>query len=254
MVIDIEDSVIKDFLRGVPLFSCVEDSCVNGFIEEAQVRNYKKGSNIFMRGDSADRLFVVVNGWIKINRETPEGEEVIIAILNKGDVFGERSILAANGDYGASAIAVDNATVIEIPAEIFKAVISKNVNVLETILTLMSRQLLNLRMETEHLAIMSTSQRVGCLLLQLSFGIEGTSGKVFFPYDKSLAAAKLGMKPETFSRALSQLKEYGVTTKGSEAVISDFKKLDTFCCRHCSSLPGECRGYKAKIAKLVETK
>ncbi len=250
-MINIEDSVIKDFLRGVPLFSCVGDSCVNGFIEEAQVKNYKKGSNVFIRGDKADRLFVVVSGWIKITRETPEGEEVVIAILSKGDVFGERSILTGTGEYGSSSVAVDNATIIEIPSEIFRESVSSNVKVLETILSLMSRQLLNLRMETEHLAIMNAPQRVGCLLLQLAFGIEGNSGKVFFPYDKSLAAAKLGMKPETFSRALAQLKDYGVTTKGSEAIISDFKKLDTFCCRHCSSLPGECRGCKSGVCDLT---
>ena len=81
------------------------------------------------------------------------------------------------------------------------------------IMRIMSRELKSLEMENEHLALMSASQRVGCLLLQMSSGMLGKGGTFAFSYDKALAASRLTMKPETFSRALAQLKDVGVSVK-----------------------------------------
>ncbi|HEY9163336.1 MAG TPA: helix-turn-helix domain-containing protein, partial [Magnetovibrio sp.] len=45
------------------------------------------------------------------------------------------------------------------------------------------------------------------------------------PMDKSLIAARLGMQPETFSRALAKLKSAGVENSGSDIVIQDVDQL-----------------------------
>ena len=71
-----------------------------------------------------------------------------------------------------------------------------------------------------------------------------------FPYDKALAAARLGMKPETFSRALAQLKPYGVTVKGTDIRIENFARLSEYSCTHCTALPGECRGSRCADCPL----
>jgi len=102
------------------------------------------------------------------------------------------------------------------------------------------------------MAIMSAPQRVSCLLLQLSGHMIGNGGTLTFPYDKSLAATRLGMKPETFSRALAQLKPYGVTAKGPEITIESFTRLTEFSCGHCTALPGECRGCRSATACLFK--
>ena len=76
----------------------------------------------------------------------------------------------------------------------------------------------------------------------------GTGGTFSFPYDKALAAQRLGMKPETFSRALAQLKPLGVTIKGPEIAIDSFSCLTAYCCGHCTAQPGECRGSRDRAA------
>ena len=59
---------------------------------------------------------------------------------------------------------------------------------------------------------------------------------VKLPYDKTLVASKLGMQPETFSRALSKLKKNtGIEVQGSIITIPDFKMLSDYCCSVCSS-------------------
>jgi CRP-like cAMP-binding protein len=194
-----------------------------------------------LQGDNADRLFVVVSGWVKLYRQTPEGDEAVVALFQAGDIFGEAAVFGGAG-YPFSAQAAEEAELFEIPGAVLREQARDNHEVMARIMNSMSRELRNLQMENEHLAIMSAPQRVGCLLLQLSSGMVGKGGTFSFPYDKSLAAARLGMKAETFSRALAQLKPVGVTVSGSEIAIDSFARLVDYCCSHCSALPGECSG------------
>lgn len=230
-----------EFLHGLPFFSGLSDAIIDDFLSGAAIRLYSKNETLFMQGYRADRFFIVIGGWVKIYRITPEGEESVTAIFARGDVFGEAAVFGG-AIYPSSAQAVEEARVAEISSDFLRDRARKNPEIMARIMASMSREMHHLELEHEHIALMNAPQRVGCLLLQLSSGISGKGGTFTFPYDKSLAAARLGMKPETFSRALAQLKDTGVTVKGPEVRIADFARLVHFCCSHCSAQPGECGG------------
>ena len=48
------------------------------------------------------------------------------------------------------------------------------------------------------------------------------------PYDKVLIAGRLGMKPESLSRAFVRLRDEGVTIRQNRAVIEDVTALRSF--------------------------
>ena len=48
------------------------------------------------------------------------------------------------------------------------------------------------------------------------------------PYDKVLIAGRLGMKPESLSRAFIRLKKVGVTVSQNNAAIADVARLREF--------------------------
>ncbi len=246
------DSAWKDsagqFVRTLPFFDGLPQDDAAAFINAARPKDYKKRESLFHLGDVAERFFVVLSGWIKLYRETGEGEEAVVALFKRGDVFGEAAIFNGAG-YPFSAEASEDSRVLEIPASILRERARRNHEIMDRVMASMSQELRNLRLENEHLALMSAPQRVGCLLLQLSAGIIGKGGAFSFPYDKSLAAARLGMKPETFSRALAQLKPVGITVQGPEVRIENFAYLIDYCCSHCSSLPGECSGSQRAACK-----
>lgn len=240
MTMALEDRT-DQFLQSLPFFNGLPQADIDAFINAARIREYKKQDSLFHLGDAAERFFVVLNGWIKLYRETGEGEEAVVALFTRGDVFGEAAIFSGAG-YPFSAQASEDSKVIEIPAGVLRDRARDNHDIMDRVMASMSREMRNLQLENEHMALMNAPQRVGCLLLQLSAGMIGKGGTFSFPYDKSLAAGRLGMKPETFSRALAQLKPVGVTVSGPEVKIENFAKLIDFCCGHCSSLPGECTG------------
>jgi len=228
------------FLRGLPFFSNLPEADLEVLIKAAQIRDYNRQQGIFIRGDKAERFFIIINGWIKLHRETMEGEESVVALFTRGDVLGEAAILGG-ADYPFSAEAAEKSRVAEIPAAALKEVAQNNPDILRRVMASMSREMRRLQLETEHRAMMDAPQRISCMLLQLSADMIGAGGAFTFPYDKSLAAARLGMKPETFSRALAQLKSDGVTVKGSEIRIDSFSHLAELSCSHCSCAAGECK-------------
>lgn len=232
---------MEQFLPQLPFFSGLTEADVSAFLKSSRVQEYKKHDTIFQQGDKAIQFFAVLDGWVKLCRPTPEGDEAVITILQKGDVFGEAAIFNS-ADYRFNAVAAENTKLITISGATLRERAQHNHEIIARVMAAMSREMQNLQMENEHMALMSAPQRVGCLLLQMSVDVPGQSGTFTFPYDKSLAASRLGMKPETFSRALAQLKPLGVTVKGSDIHIESFSGLINYCCSHCSSLPGECSG------------
>lgn len=239
-----------DFLPQLPFFKGLPEADISALMAAASLHNYTKHQNLFQQGDQADRFFVVISGWIKLYRHTAEGDEAVVAIFTRGDVFGEAAIISGAG-YPFAAQAAEETRLIEIPGTILRERARENHEVMARIMTSMSRELRSLQMENEHLSLMSAPQRVGCLLLQLSSGMIGKGGTFSFPYDKSLAAARLGMKPETFSRALTQLKPIGVSVNGPEIKIDSFSGLVNYCCNSCSSLPGECQGSRTTACETT---
>lgn len=54
---------------------------------------YKKGDYIYFEEDSANKVYLIEKGKVKIGYYTEEGDEIVKAILTKGDLFGEKAIL-----------------------------------------------------------------------------------------------------------------------------------------------------------------
>lgn len=229
------------FLTNQPFFKGLSQEQLQGFLQEADMRDHKKGKHLFSAGDKAKKFFIIIQGWVKLYRSTVKGDEAVLAIFTRGDVFGEAAVFE-DATYPFSAEIAEDATLLEVPAVFLKQEAKRNPDIVNRIMVSMSREMHKLQLENEHLSIMTAPQRVGCLLLQLSSHMLGSGGTFTFPYDKSLAAGRLGMKPETFSRALSQLKPFGVSVTGAEISIESFGCLVKYVCGHCSLQDGECRG------------
>jgi CRP-like cAMP-binding protein len=78
--------------------------------------------------------------------------------------------------------------------------------------------------QVEQLKARTGAQRVAEFLLELAPCQDG-SCDVILPYDKALIAGRLGLKPESLSRAFARLRDYGVTVKLNNASIVDLQKL-----------------------------
>src|ERR1700754_3645937 len=69
----------------------------------------RRGDVLFHEGDSGDKLYVVLDGKVKLGRTSSDGRENLLAILGPGQMFGELSLFAP-GPRSAPATALTDTT------------------------------------------------------------------------------------------------------------------------------------------------
>jgi CRP/FNR family transcriptional regulator, cyclic AMP receptor protein len=84
---------ILDMLADVPLFSGLQAADLELIAQRLRQRRYRVGEAIFHRDDPGVALYIIVSGKVKVHNETPDGADVMLAVLSTGDFFGEMSLL-----------------------------------------------------------------------------------------------------------------------------------------------------------------
>jgi CRP/FNR family cyclic AMP-dependent transcriptional regulator len=62
-------------------------------VAHARIRKYAAGETIFLMGESGDSMMAVLEGTIRISVPSPDGKEIVLAIIQPGEVFGEIAVL-----------------------------------------------------------------------------------------------------------------------------------------------------------------
>lgn len=220
---------LSESLKRAPLFSGLDAGTIDFFAKNSHKKQYGKGSDLFAMGDQADAFYFIIDGWVKLYRMTREGEEVIINVFAPGETFAEAAVFSPFRRYPVNAQAVEDTTVLEIPRQLFVDKIRENSELALMMLGSISARQRLLVQQIEQITSKSAPQRIGTFLLRLCPPNRISNVIVNLPYDKSLIARRLNIQPETFSRALAQLKPHGVSMKKREITISNTASLADFC-------------------------
>jgi CRP-like cAMP-binding protein len=231
--IDTRQNIIS-ILRSTPLFKEMPENVLVHFADKAQTNTAPKGKVLFLQGDSAEWFYIVERGWVKLFRDTLDGTQAVLDIVNAGVIFGEDSVFSEQ-TYTCSAECVEDCTYIMCPTSLLQFYLEKNQQIAFNMMRTMSQRQNIQSREIEHLNVQTAQQRIGCLLLRLCPPQQTENIVLNLPYDKNLIAARLGMKPETFSRALAKLREStGIEITGSKVMIPSIQRITDFTCSHCS--------------------
>ncbi|HPF78042.1 MAG TPA: Crp/Fnr family transcriptional regulator [Alphaproteobacteria bacterium] len=226
---------ISEKISAMPLFKACGEDFLERLTAQAQLITLEKNQVLFVHEDESTRFFLITKGWIKLFRETFDGTQAVVDILTSGHLFGETSIFQSD-KYPYSAEATERSEVISMPLSLLKTEIEANPKLALAMLSSMARYRRQQDQELEHRTIQNASQRIGCFLLRLTNQEEDGSVTIHLPYDKTLVASRLGMQPETFSRALGKLKnETGIEIKGATITMKSLDQLSSYSCAACSS-------------------
>jgi CRP/FNR family transcriptional regulator, dissimilatory nitrate respiration regulator len=216
-----------EIIKRAPLLMDLPGDVLKGLLEESHVVEFPRNKLLFLRGEPAVHIYLLLDGWVKVYRDTPEGEQTVIGILKPGETVAEAAIFLGR-DYPASAEVVSDARLLELPSDTLLTLLREDGELGIRMLGTLSQRLRGLVLHIEQIQARSTPQRLGEFLLSLCDEKEGAI-TLDLPYDKSLVAARLGMKPESLSRALAKLRSYGVSTNGHQVELSDISALRNFC-------------------------
>jgi CRP-like cAMP-binding protein len=65
----------------------------DALVARARIRHFAAGETIFLMGSAGDSLMAVLSGQIRISVPSPDGREIVLAIFQPGEVFGEIALL-----------------------------------------------------------------------------------------------------------------------------------------------------------------
>ena len=184
---------------------------------------YGRGEQLFEQGEPADGFFCILEGWAKLYRLREDGEEVVVAIFSAGETFAEVAMFLG-GRYPASCEAVSAARILKIDAANLRRAVLAEPQLAFDMLAAASMRLRELVDEIEQLKARSAPQRIADFFVKQA-GLGSGSVRIALPYEKALIASRLGMKPESLSRALLRLLPVGVTVDRESVTIDDVGKL-----------------------------
>jgi CRP-like cAMP-binding protein len=223
----------------VAIFRGLKSETVEHVVAPATVVPLRAHDWLFRQGDPATAFFIVIDGWVKLYRITPSGDETVIHILTKGESFAEAVAFTGNR-YPATAEAVTNARVARVPADHIVRCIRESPDIALAMIASTSQHLHHLVQQIEQLKAQSGVQRVAEFIASLSLAQKGKCA-IALPYDKVLIAARLGLTPESLSRAFAKLRSIGVIIDSSQVVIKDIAKLRSIAADDRSAVRGTLR-------------
>lgn len=105
-------------LRNVRFFEGLKPAALEMVARVSLEERYPSGTKLFSHGDPGDKLYLILEGRVRISRELPGMGEEALAVLGPGQVFGEMALLDES-PRSADAIIHERCLLLSIPKDAF---------------------------------------------------------------------------------------------------------------------------------------
>jgi len=165
------------YLKQVPLFTGLAEEEIQELMALAKRRTFRSGEVIFHRDDPGQVLYVIKEGKVKICLISPDGQEISLAVLGKGDCFGEFAILDSL-PRSADAVAMEKVECYTLQRSDFHNAVMKNPKIAIQIMEVLTKRLRTTDEMIENLIFLDVPGRVAKKLLELadSHGVKVEDG------------------------------------------------------------------------------
>jgi len=220
--------VDNDVLRQAPLFSALDDEAASALRSSMNELRLRRGEVLFREGDSGDRLYVILEGKIKLGRTSPDGRENLLAIQGPGQMFGELSLFDP-GPRSASVTAITDVVFLSLSHEDLLRWLEGRPAVARGLLAQLAERLRKANDVVADLVFSDVPGRVAKALLDLAdrFGRTADDGvHVHHDLTQEELAQLVGASRETVNKALADFVSRGwLRLEPRSVVITDVERL-----------------------------
>ena len=197
-----------ELLRQIELFKNLPDTELYELRELLKERRAPKGSYILYASDPGPSVLFILEGKVKITLNSNDGKEVVLANLEKGDFFGEISLLTGE-DRSANVVATSDCALLILSSEDFKKHLVRNSGLAMELLKELALRLRTASSKIGDLALYDVPERVYRTLKVLARPVGGKRIVEDRPTHQELSAM-IGTSREMVSRAFKSLEEDGL--------------------------------------------
>lgn len=207
-------------IRDLPPFSGMTLDQMTTLRAKATPLRADKGSHIFDMGAEARSFFLLLDGYIRVVRTTPNGEQVIARYIASGELFGIAEALGMK-QYPASAVAAVDCVALSWPSDIWHATAAAHPAFATNKYKTIGGRLQDAQDRLVEMATERVEQRVASAILNLveRSGRQTDDGILIdFPISRQDISEMTGTTLHTVSRLMSGWENDGLVKSGRQKI------------------------------------
>lgn len=181
--------------------------CLNG-----KITGIAKGDPVFLEGDSARYMGVVVSGAIQVVRDDYYGNRSVLTVVAPGGLFGETFACAGLEALPVSAIALQNSTVLLLDCRRVLTGCTHacpfHSRLISNLLQGIAQKNLTLTQKIRYMSRKTTREKLMEFLLDQAK--EQGNSEFVIPYDRQALADYLGVERSAMSAEIGKLRKEGL--------------------------------------------
>jgi len=213
--------MVDQLVVTVPVLSGLDSCRLEQIAKSTQVINLSIGDTLFREGDCCNYYYFIIEGTLRIQKLTSEGNELILYRLGKGQQCNlTNTCLLGGNQYDAEAIAETQAEVLKLPRLAFHQVLEDVPEFREIIFDNIRQGMNNLMNMVEEVTFDNMERRLAVALMKHA----GDTTRIKITHQS--LASELGTAREVVSRLLKEFERHGWVKLYRGAIdILDQKRL-----------------------------
>ena len=226
-------------LKRINVFEMLPSKAMTQLASLVDDRIVKRGSFVFRPDDRGDSIYMLKSGRVKISRFSKDGRELVLGVVEPGEMFGEEAIPAGTAKRTAFAEALEDAMVCRLHVDEFNKMLKEFPDLSVRFSKLMSKRLEEARDRMEDFVFRNIAERLAGFLLSIAkkHGKQQEEG-VFLEtrITHQEIASRIGSTRETVTATLNDFKRTNIIAmQGRKIIITDSEALEEI---YGESIPG----------------
>jgi CRP/FNR family transcriptional regulator, cyclic AMP receptor protein len=197
-------------------------------VSYARVVRYRADDNIFLKGSPGSGMMAVISGRVKITAPSPDGKEVILNLINPGEIFGEIALLDGK-ERTADAVALTDCELLVLERRDFLPFLHARPELCVRLLAILCERLRRTSEQVEEILFLELPGRFARTLLRLtqSHGEKSAGGtRITLPLSQREFGEMVGISREGINKQLHAWQREGwITLDKGEIVIRNMAAL-----------------------------
>jgi CRP-like cAMP-binding protein len=214
-------AIDRSLIRELALFRDMDGDELDQLLKQATSRRVPANEVVFEQGAPALEFFVLLHGRLKVTQVTPDGQQVVVRVVNPGDLFGIARALQRQDYPGTATAAVDSIAIVW-PMSVWDAALRAHPRLAANAMQVMGQRLQEAHTKLRELATEDVERRVAHAVLRLvqQSGKKTPDGiRIDFPISREDIAQMTGTTLHTVSRILSSWETAGLVEGGRQKLM-----------------------------------
>ncbi|WHY00643.1 Crp/Fnr family transcriptional regulator [Neobacillus sp. DY30] len=213
---------MEDFLRKIVIFKDLSAKSIRLIAKRIQLLTVKKGVQVICENDVAKGVFFIQTGAVKLTKQDESGNEIIVCMKQKGDVFAEACLFSKTSElYPATATMLQDGQLFYLDKFELEKGLHEYPELAVQMIQYMSDSLREMTSTLRDLALLDVYAKTVKTLERLGnkFNTSSSRWNIEIPLTIQEFATIVGTTRESVSRVFSKLKKEGIIEMKSRKII-----------------------------------